>query len=165
MGRAGASQAVFRVVGEKLEADAPIAKVTTKAGKELEGVYVADRDMAMAVDKFTWRPQGQAGYFVRIKHVIRPNDKQAAAFSKASNERPESEWLSVAAITQRVNDLLEPFKTTIPVVVVDRVSNIPGLADGTAMAAGATTNDRIYLIRACLRANEIDVTLFHEFSA
>lgn len=97
-----------------------------------------------------------------IKHVIRPNNAQEVAFSKASNERPESEWLSVAAIAQRVNDLLEPFKTTIPVVVVDRVSDIPGFADSTAVAAGATTNDRIYLVRAGLRGNEIDVTLFHE---
>lgn len=157
-----ASKALFRVADDNLETDSTIAKVTTKAGKVLEGVYVADRDMATAVDKFTWRPQGQTGYFARIKHVVRPNEKQEVAFSKASNERPQSEWLSVAPITQGVNDPLEQFKTTIPGQVVDRVSNIPGFADSAAVAAGATTNNRIYLIRGGLRGNEIDVTLFHE---
>lgn len=69
---------------------------------------------------------------------------------------------SIAAVTQRVDELLKPFKATIPMVVVDRISEISGHADSTAIAGGATTNYRIYLIRSGLETGQLDVTLFHE---
>jgi hypothetical protein len=70
--------------------------------------------------------------------------------------------MSVAALTECVDKLTKPFKTTISVVIVDRVSDIPDHGDSTEVAGGATTQDRIYLIRCGIAAGQADVTLFHE---
>ena len=70
--------------------------------------------------------------------------------------------MSVAVLTEKIDKITKPFKTTIPVVIVDRASEIPGHANSTEVAGGATTQDRIYLIRNALTAGDADVTLFHE---
>ncbi len=79
------SKAVYKVWGDKLETDAPVVKVSTAAGKVLKGVWVPDRAIATAVDRFTWKPKGQDNYFVRIKHVIRPLDGPTTMLSKRPN--------------------------------------------------------------------------------
>ena len=156
-----AADAVFKKVGDKLETDAPIVKVKTAAGKELEGVIVPDRALAKSVDNFTYKPPGQSGFLVRIRHVIRPTDQQSA-FSKPAARVPRSQWLSVAEIAQRAQKITDQFKTHIPIEVVDTVADIPGHANSTDVASGATTNDRIYLVREGLRADNVEVTVFHE---
>lgn len=156
------SKATFRVVGKKLETDAPVEKVTIKTGEVREGVFVADKAMAEAVDPFTWKPTGYAGrgYFVRIKYVIRPQGD--LALRAVGEAIPESEWLSVAALSEHIDKITQPFKTTISVVIVDRVSDIPGQANSTDVAGGARTQDRIYLILNGLAAGDPHVALFHE---
>lgn len=154
------SKATFKVVGKFLETDAPLVKVTVKSGAVREGVLVQTKAMAEKVDEFTWSPAGHTGFFVRIKHVTRPQGD--LALRVAGEAIPENEWMSVAALTDRIDKITQPFKTTIPVVIVDRVSDIPGHGDSTDVAGGATTLDRIYLIRSGLEAGKADVTLFHE---
>jgi hypothetical protein len=70
---ADASEATYRKVGDKLETDATVEKYPVAQGKVLEGVYWGpSEEMITAVDRLTWRPKGQANYFVCIKHVTRP---------------------------------------------------------------------------------------------
>lgn len=79
-----------------------MAKVTTKAGKELDGVYVPDRETALAVDKFTWKPKGQDGYFVRMKHVVRPQGNAGVYSIGKKGYVPIGQQMSEAHITQLV---------------------------------------------------------------
>lgn len=66
-------KAYFKEMGGKLETNAPMVTVETKAGKKLQGVFVPDAATAKEVDKFTWRAQGGNGqWFVRMEHVVRP---------------------------------------------------------------------------------------------
>jgi proteasome lid subunit RPN8/RPN11 len=69
---AGDSHITFEVKDGKLVTNAPTVKVMTKKDKELTGVIVPDKETAMSVDKYTYRPQGHAGYLVRLEHIVRP---------------------------------------------------------------------------------------------
>jgi hypothetical protein len=157
-----ASQAVFKKVGDKLETDAPVSKVTTAAGKVLEGVFVPDGALAKSIDAFTWKPKGQTEFFVRIKHVIRP---QGAVFSKGATVAAENR-VSVSALVQMVNNHLKKFAAQIPVEVRESVSEL-GLRDAAGnpitSAKGLTYDGKIYLFRDGLTgmADARD-TLFHE---
>lgn len=69
------AQATFALnaAGNKIITNAPTIKYTTKGGKELTGVLVADKAMAKAVDKFSWATRDWGGkFFVRIEHIERP---------------------------------------------------------------------------------------------
>lgn len=70
--------------------------------------------------------------------------------------------MSVAVPAEPLHKRTQPFESMILVVIVDRVSDIPGHGDSTDVAGGATTLDRIYLIRSGIAAGDADVTLFHE---
>lgn len=64
----------FTVDGKKLITNAPLVKVTTSKGKELEGVLVPDFKMAKQIDEYTYAPMGKAqGYLVRLRHIERPS--------------------------------------------------------------------------------------------
>jgi len=58
--------------GNRYVTDAPAITYTTKSGKTLEGVIARDlsQDEAKAIDPYTWKKDG--GYFIRMKHVDRP---------------------------------------------------------------------------------------------
>jgi 4-hydroxy-3-methylbut-2-en-1-yl diphosphate synthase IspG/GcpE len=103
---------------------------------------------------------GQAGFFLHIRQLIPPKGQQTA-FSQPAACVPRAQWLSVAEITKAAQKITDQFKTPIPMEVVDTVANIPGHAKSTDVASGATTNDRIYLIREGLQADNIEVTVFH----
>ena len=70
------------MVGDELETDAPVEKVTPRDRKVLDGVFVPDFATAKTTDKFTRSPKGHDGYFMRMRHVIRPQGD--VAFSKVS---------------------------------------------------------------------------------
>jgi hypothetical protein len=61
-----------KIVGDKLETNLPEVEHVTGKGKTLAGVVTKTltKDQAAAVDKFTFRKDG--GYFIRMKHVVRP---------------------------------------------------------------------------------------------
>ena len=60
---------------------------------------------------------------------------------------PESEWLSVGAITDQLEQLREPFGTAIPVTVIDRVSDIGIESDpDDGVTSGVTFKGKIHLV-------------------
>jgi len=72
-----------------------------------------------------------------------------------------AQWLSVAKIADCAKKIMEHFKTRILVEIVDTVADIPGHANSTDVTSGATTNDRVYLVRKGLRADNVEITVFH----
>lgn len=90
--------------------------------------------------------------------------KNPKFFSAHFNERSllrRAQWLSVAKIADCAKKITQQFKTRIRVEIVDTVADIPGHANSTDVTSGATTNDRVYLVRKGLRADNVEVTVFH----
>ncbi|WP_332671654.1 hypothetical protein [Aromatoleum sp.] len=52
---------------------------------------------------------------------------EGAAFSQAVGRAPEANWMSVSRISEQADQLLEPCATTIPLVVLDREGDAPGV--------------------------------------
>lgn len=158
------SKAVYKVKGDKLETDAPVVKVSTAAGKVLEGVWVPSKDMAVAVDRFTWKPKGEANYFVRIKHVVRPLDD--AAFSMGGQEIPAEARMSVGNLAAIVKKHTEQFAEPVPVHILENASTLHLIEPTEAVEGfpkGVTINGKIYLFRNAIEnAADARETLFHE---
>ncbi len=93
---AGESATVEKALpGGKLLTDAPVVKHKTQAGKMLEGVIVRSMTKAdaKAIDPFTWAKDG--GFFVRIKHVVRPAAAEGDGDIRYSRkDREADKWLS-----------------------------------------------------------------------
>ena len=70
--------------GGKLLTDAPKITYTTKAGKKIDGVIAKTLTMgqAMSIDRFTWSKDG--GFFIRIKHVVRPESNNETRYNLAA---------------------------------------------------------------------------------
>ena len=68
----------------KLLTDAPSITYTTKAGKKLDGVIARTltNAQATAIDKFTWAKDG--GFFIRMKHVVRPESNNETRYNLAA---------------------------------------------------------------------------------
>lgn len=152
-----ASKATFKVVGKK---------VRGQSGEVREGVLVPTKAMAEKVDEFTWSPAGHTGFFVRIKHVTRPQGTDQA-FSMSGRAVPAAQQMSVASLTQLVDKHLEQFGKRPTVVILDSIndSRLPSSVDttGVTVADGLTHEGVIYLFRDGLQdATHASVTFFHE---
>ncbi|WP_051327544.1 DEAD/DEAH box helicase family protein [Desulfatibacillum aliphaticivorans] len=83
------------VEGETYVTDAPEVVHVTRKGKELRGVIAKDlsEEQAREIDKYTWKKQG--GYFIRMKHVRRPDreeePRQAAGGAQYATGRAPGE--------------------------------------------------------------------------
>ncbi|WP_273703310.1 hypothetical protein, partial [Candidatus Accumulibacter vicinus] len=78
---------------------------------------------------------------------------------------PESEWLSVGAITDQLEQLGKPFRTAIPVTVVDRFTDaVPGVAgNDDVVISGVTYRGKIHLVREGLfDTSAVERTFWHE---
>lgn len=82
--------------------------------------------------------------------------------TEAFRAQPATRWKSVTAPVKPVHKRIQPFESMIPVVIVDRVIDIPDRAYRTGVAAGATRLDRIYLIHNGVAAGQADVTFFRD---
>ena len=173
-----ASKAVFNIVGDKLETDAPVEKVTVNSGKVVDVVMVPSRDMAFQVDRFTWKPKGQDKYVVRMRHVIRP---QGTSFSLApgyqsggvADGAKNGTSISQADADHTVGRVLAGLKGRVQGVTITTVENFAGLpseilqdaqsqgVDGGVL--GAYLDGRIYLVRGEHATTEsFEETIFHE---
>lgn len=169
-----AADAVFKKVGDKLETDAPIVKVKTAAGKELEGVIVPDRALAKSVDNFTYKPPGQSGFLVRIRHVIRPTTPSVFARSDAEAAANGAENGAVSRevadrIIGRVVNALGGRLPGISFKVVDTFDGLPAHIRGDADTQevrnprGVYHEGVVYLILAGNKsAKQFEETVFHE---
>jgi hypothetical protein len=96
----------------------------------------------------------------------RETDKGVAVFRNdaSAGPLPPGEQVSVEVASEEVDRLLEQFAAEIPVVVLDRASDLPGVVppdDG--VASGIVHKGRIYLIREGLDGRSAVVrTLWHE---
>ncbi|MEN6540836.1 MAG: LPD38 domain-containing protein [Mizugakiibacter sp.] len=77
---------VEKVVGDKLETNLPEVEHVTGKGKTLAGVVsnTLTKDQAAAVDKFTFKKDG--GYFIRMKHVVRPGAAEPSRVGAIASE-------------------------------------------------------------------------------
>ncbi len=76
---------------------------------------------------------------------------------------PESERLSVGAIMEQVDQLIEPFATEIPITVLDSVTDLGPVEMQGYLTSGVTMNGRIHLFRDGLRDRAtVARTLWHE---
>ena len=92
------------------------------------------------------KPIGSRG---RIERAKEGEGGNVAIFSRPeSSPLPESGWLSVQAITEQLEQLGKPFRTAIPVAVVDRLSDI-GIESNPddGVTSGVTFKGKIYLFR------------------
>lgn len=87
------------------------------------------------------------------------------AFVKPSraNPIPEFERLSVAAIIDKVDQLIKPFKTSVPINIVDSITSIDPTVHPNGTISGANWDGKIFLFRDSLGSmSEVADTLFHE---
>lgn len=153
-----------------------MVKVTTKAGKELDGVYVPDRDMALAVDKFTWKPKGEDGYFVRMKHVVRPQGEPVAySLAKATGHdnnvsaAPLTQWDADKTIGAALAHL-ESGVQGVKFATVQSFGDLPAeilheaKSDGIdGGVKGAFHDGTVYLVLDANKSpEELQKTVFHE---
>ncbi|MEJ7804349.1 MAG: hypothetical protein WKG03_00290, partial [Telluria sp.] len=175
-----ASKAVFKAVGNKLETDAPVQKVTTGAGKELEGVFYkgASQAQAKAIDPFTWKPKGHSDYFVRIKHVVRPQDGGKSVFSARVTTLTANAQNSAAATKLVADDIMARVLAGVggrmPGVrfeAVDTFNSLPEHIRGDAQeqniapgdAKGVYSRGVVYVVLdAHKTAQDLEQTILHE---
>ena len=98
----------FEPKGDKLLTNAPVVKVTTAKGKELEGVLIPNATLAKQIDKFTYAPFGRnQGFFVRLRHVERPQrpamDPDRPMFSRAPavESKEFKNWFGKSQVVDR----------------------------------------------------------------
>ena len=92
-------------------------------------------------------------------------EKWVALFRNEDGQAiPESEWLSVGAITDQLEQLREPFGTAIPVTVIDRVTDIGIESDpDDGVTSGVTFKGKIHLVREGLvDSAAVARTFWHE---
>jgi len=85
-------------------------------------------------------------------------------FKTVSARVPRASWLLVSEISDSAEKITDQFKRRIPVKIVDTVAYIPGHANSTAMAGGATPNDRTYLLGECPWADDVGLAFLHKSS-
>lgn len=106
----------------------------------------------------------------RVDHESTPEDKgeeegKDAAFSRTpeSEEIPSDKQLSVGSIVDHVDQLIEPFKSSVPVVVLDSPNDMGRGEYSDVVAQGATFDGKIYLFRNGLGSmGDVTRTLWHE---
>lgn len=92
---------------------------------------------------------------------MRSNPYRAASIGAI----PESEWRSVAGISDQADQLLQHIATTVPVLVVNRESDVLPVAvpPNDWVSAGRSYSGRIYLVREGLEYRAVVVRiLWHE---
>lgn len=79
-----------KIVGNKLETNAPEITHLTKKGKTLHGVIAKTLNFGQAknIDRFTMKKDG--GFFIRMDHVTRPESTSAEPAIKPENVKPIS---------------------------------------------------------------------------
>lgn len=101
----------------------------------------------------------------RIEREKEGEGGNVAIFSRPeSSPRPESDWLSVQAITEQLEQLGKPFRTAIPVTVVDRLSDL-GIESNPddGVTSGVTFKGKIHLFRdGLLDSAAVARTYWHE---
>lgn len=160
-------------MGDKLETDAPAAKITAKSGNELEGVYFkTDLATAKSIDAFTWKPAGESAYFLRIRHVIRPKSDTSFSvkLSTPANERNKVSAGDLAAVIDQVTAGWHP-DSKARVVPLNRTAQLP---DGIKQAAkdrgfelseihGVLFEGKAYIVRENLQSTaEAREAILHE---
>ena len=88
--------------------DAPEITHTTRKGKEITGVIALDltKDEAQEFDKYTWKKDG--GYFIRIKHVERPEAKVEAPEVKEKITSEDIVAYVVEKIQTKIDNMIGP---------------------------------------------------------
>lgn len=172
-----ARDAVFHKVGDKLETDAPVVRITTGKGNELDGVIVQSRSLAVSIDPRTWKPKGQDGFFVRMKHVIRPQGDSPAAFSLDSgaghddnvSSAPLTQWDADKAIGTALSHL-ESGVQGVEFASVQSFGDLPteilkqAERDGVSGGVKGVFHDgKVYLVLDANKSPEdLQNTVFHE---
>lgn len=90
---------------------------------------------------------------------------EGAVFSQAVGRVPEADCLSVGWISEQAEQLLEPFATTIPLTVLDREGDAPGVAvpADDRVSSGFNKDGRIRLVREGLPDDAAVLrTVWHE---
>ncbi|MEW5889969.1 MAG: strawberry notch C-terminal domain-containing protein [Pseudomonadota bacterium] len=161
-GRIARSQdeARFEVRGGRLVTDAPKATYVTTAGKTLEGVYVPTKAMAMEVDKFAFRPKDAPGWFVRMKHVVRPEVSRVLESRARKPMRGDSKGSAILNLLAHSDDLFQqvtPEAKTVEAIAkeIDERYRVQPLSPSQAREKGAERGWDIIVPRSKFRSAQL----------
>lgn len=92
------------------------------------------------------------------------NDATVLSTTNDADPIPEENWLSVGVFAQTIEDRIGQFRHQPPVIVLDRITDIPNMRQASAgSVAGLTTGGKIYIFRdANATTADITQTLWHE---
>lgn len=93
----------------------------------------------------------------------RQTDKGMAIYSEARlGAVPEAQRLSVSLLVEKIDQLIKPFKSTIPVKLLETTREL-GAIDPGFVVSGVTHQEHIFLIREGLgNIADVEKTLWHE---
>ncbi len=117
--------------------------------------YLKEEELAPVVEAFD-------NLFGELK--TKETDQGTALFNTHPGASiPKSEWLSVGAIVEEVDQLLEPFATEIPVLVRDTLADIGVKTADDGVTSGVVYGGRIHLFRDGMSdRSAVARTLWHE---